>query len=542
MERRIVAQMLTCMDELSFAATGGRPVIVMGATNRPDALDPALRRAGRFDREIALGIPDNAARARILGVLCRRMKIAGDLDLDVLAKRANGFVGADLAALCKEAAVIAVNRIFAEILSAPPPPAEAATADVSMPDAAEQGASEGGEAAEEAAAAAATEQPQPQQPSTRHEEEMGALATAQAASTALRRSTQLTAEQLAPLAVTMADFEAGLKKVQPSAQREGFATVPDVSWADIGAMRELRAELHHAVLAPIKHPERFTALGLQPSCGVLLYGPPGCGKTLLAKAVANESGASFIAVKGPELLNKYVGESERAVRQLFARGRASAPCVVFFDELDALTPKRGGDSTSQATERLVNQMLTEMDGLDEKRSVFVIAATNRPDIIDPAMMRPGRLDKLLYVKLPTADGRADILRAAARRMPLAPDVDLGAIAADARCNGYSGADLAALAREAAVGALRECDDDDGGGGGGDGDEAAAKPKAEGGGDATPMVRARHFDRALDNVLPSVSPKDERSYATMAAKLRRSRASVPAAAEAPEASQSSEKRE
>ena len=192
----------------------------------------------------------------------------------------------------------------------------------------------------------------------------------QAASSRLRAHERLNAEQLAPLFVTMADFEQGLSKVQPSAQREGFATVPDVTWADVGAMHDLRTELHLAVISPIRNPERFSALGLPPACGVLLYGPPGCGKTLLAKAIANEAGASFISVKGPELLNKYVGESEKAVRMLFARGRASAPCVIFFDELDALVPKRGGDSTSQATERLVNQMLTEMDGLDEKKQAF----------------------------------------------------------------------------------------------------------------------------------------------------------------------------
>ena len=238
-----------------------------------------------------------------------------------------------------------------------------------------------------------------------------------------------------------------------------------------------------------------------PACGVLLYGPPGCGKTLLAKAIANEAGASFISVKGPELLNKYVGESEKAVRMLFARGRASAPCIVFFDELDALVPKRGGDSTSQATERLVNQMLTEMDGLDEKKQVFVVAATNRPDIIDPAILRPGRLDKLLYCPLPTAEGRADILAAAARKMPLAADVALPAIAADARCRGFSGADLASLAREAAVGALRACGETE-----------------------TPLVRARDFDRALSVTLPSVSPKDEKSYALIGKKLRQGRAS------------------
>lgn len=294
----------------------------------------------------------------------------------------------------------------------------------------------------------------------------------------------------------MSDFECGLLKVQPSSKREGFATIPDVSWADVGALSALREELMLAIVKPVREPERLEALGLAPSCGVLLYGPPGCGKTLLAKAVANESGASFIAVKGPELLNKYVGESERAVRLLFARGRASAPCVIFFDELDALVPTRGSDAGSQASERVVNQMLTEMDGLDGRRNVFVIAATNRPDIIDPAMMRPGRLDKLLYVPLPTESARVDILRTAARKTPLASDVDLGAVAADARCDGFSGADLAALVREAAVNSLRV--------------------------GSTRQVHAEHFEAALKTVLPSVSAKDEQSYLKRAEKLRKSR--------------------
>ncbi|KOO29026.1 vesicular transport protein, partial [Chrysochromulina tobinii] len=409
MERRIVAQLLTCMDELSFAATGGQTVIVMGATNRPDAIDPALRRAGRFDREIALGIPDTAARERILRVLCERMRLAGDLDLGALAKRCNGFVGADLAALCKEAAVVAVNRIFGDLFG-------------------------------------------------------------------------------------------GLLKVQPSARREGFATIPDVTWDEVGALQELRHELHHAIIEPINHPERFEALGLKPSCGVLLHGPPGCGKTLLAKAIANESGASFISVKGPELLNKYVGESERAVRQLFARGRASSPCVVFFDELDALVPRRGGDSSNQASERVVNQMLTEMDGLDGNKQLFVVAATNRPDMIDPAMLRPGRLDKLLYVPLPTPAAREDILRTASRKMPLDASVSLGSIARDRRCEGFSGADLSALAREAAVGALKACT-----------------------GDTRPVVTSAHFEAAFSHVFPSVSPHEEANYLRAAERLRNARA-------------------
>ena len=320
-------------------------------------------------------------------------------------------------------------------------------------------------------------------------------------SAALKARGTLSATELAPLAITMGDFEAGLEKVQPSAKREGFATIPDVEWADVGALGELRAELQMAIVEPIRRPERFEALGLQPSCGVLLYGPPGCGKTLVAKAIANECGASFIAVRGPELLNKYVGESEKAVRQLFARGRASAPCVVFFDEIDALTPRRGGEGTSQATERVVNQMLTELDGLDGRTQLFFVAATNRPDILDPAMLRPGRLDKLLYVPIPHADAREAILRTAARRTPLDDSVDLAAVARDGRCAGFSGADLAALLREAAVAALSATD-------------GTAGP---------PRVSAEHFEVALRVTLPSVSPAEEQHYQRLAARLRTSRA-------------------
>jgi len=507
MEKRIVAQMLTCMDELAAAggsqfdsaasAAGSAPpatnptVIVIGATNRPDALDPALRRAGRFDREISLGIPDAAARGRILQVMTRGMRLAPDVDVHEVARRCNGFVGADLAALCKEAAVVAVNRIFGSIFAAP------AAGDAAVPMEADPPA---GLSPEPASAEPASGAVNPGL--GREGEREAALSRGMAASAALRRSGPLTAAELAPLSVRMADFEAGMGKVQPSAKREGFATVPDVSWADVGSLAELRQELVTLIVEPVREPGRMQALGLDPSCGVLLYGPPGCGKTLLAKAVANESGASFMSVSGPELLNKYVGESERAVRLLFARGRASAPCIIFFDELDALVPRRGSESGSQATERVVNQLLTEMDGLENRNSVFVVAATNRPDIIDPAMLRPGRLDKLLYVPLPPAEARADILRAASRKTPLAPDVSLDEIGRDPRCNGFSGADLAALVREAAVGALR--------------DLRRAPSEA-------PVVTRANFDSALDVVRPSVSAKDELGYKQLSAKLRKRRA-------------------
>lgn len=247
--------------------------------------------------------------------------------------------------------------------------------------------------------------------------------------------------------IEVEDFKKASKLVKPSAQREGFSTVPNTTWQDVGALDYVRAELRMAIVEPILNPLRFKAIGLNAPAGVLLYGPPGCGKTLVARAVANESKANFISVKGPELLNKYVGESERAVRSLFKRAMQSAPCVIFFDELDSLCPKRGSDNNSSG-ERVVNQLLTEMDGLEERVGVFIIAATNRPDIIDPAMLRPGRLDKLLYVPLPSIDDRLSILKTTVKNVPLADDVDLKKISESPQCEGYSGADLSALTREA----------------------------------------------------------------------------------------------
>ncbi|KAI8471849.1 MAG: P-loop containing nucleoside triphosphate hydrolase protein [Monoraphidium minutum] len=472
MERRIVAQarrgrpcMLTCMDDLTAPLGGGgggggegegghparvaaRPhVVVIGATNRPDALDPALRRAGRFDREITMGIPTEAARAQMLAVLTRPLRLQGGFDHAAIARRTPGFVGADLAALAKEAAAAAQQQVAIAAPAAGPPPGRL-----------------GGGA--------------------------------------------LTAGELAGLAITMADFEAALPKVQPSVRREGFTTKPGVTWDDVGSLEEVREELSFAVSQPIAHPERFAAMGLAAATGVLLYGPPGCGKTLVAKAVANESGANFISIKGPELLNKYVGESERAVRQLFARARAAHPCVLFFDELDALAPRRGND-TNQAAERVVNQLLTEMDGIDGREGVYLVAATNRPDMIDPALLRPGRLDKVLFVPLPPPGGRASILRAAARRAPLAAGALAGAeaLVRSGRCEGFSGADVAALVREASVLALKE---------------SLAPGGAGAGAAAAPRVEARHFEAAVGRVQPSVSRKDQKVYEALRSKLRAAR--------------------
>lgn len=438
MERRIVAQMLTCMDDLR-----NTNVMVMGATNRPDALDPALRRAGRFDREIAMGIPDEAARARILSKMAEGMRLAEDLDLPLLAKLTPGYVGADLSALTKEAALIAVTRAFADL----------------------------------------------QEKKMAHDDE-GA-------------PEPYTAEEMEGLSVAMADFHAALPKVQPSMRREGFTTIPDVKWEEIGALQEVRADLDAAICEPIRKAELFKQLGLTVPVGVLLFGPPGCGKTLLAKAVANASGANFIAVKGPELLNKYVGESERAVRLVFQRAVSSSPCVIFFDELDALVPRRSAEGTSSA-ERVVNQMLTEMDGVGERSQVYVIAATNRPDIVDPAMLRPGRLDRLLYVPLPSTTGRLEILQAHLKKMPLADDVDLPTFARDT--HGFSGADLASLSREAAMMAIRCAD--------------VPEKKADG---AAPEAKGISITQALlrrarERVQPSVGDSERKDYEALGLRL------------------------
>lgn len=449
MERRIVAQLLTCLDDLN-QKDATTQVLVIGATNRPDSLDPALRRAGRFDREISLGIPNEAARSRILKVLCKKLKLRSDFDYLSLAHQTPGYVGADLMALSREAATCAINRTFEELNVLP---------NKKLDD------------------------------------------KVQSAMNWLEDIPPLTEEQLQNLYIEQSDFENALKSVQPSAKREGFATVPDTTWNDVGALKNIREELQLAILAPVNHREMFEKLGLSSSGGILLCGPPGCGKTLLAKAIANESGINFISVKGPELINMYVGESERAVRQCFQRARNSAPCVIFFDELDALCPRRNESAESGSSARVVNQLLTEMDGLESRKQVFVLAATNRPDIIDPAMLRPGRLDKVLFVGLPSPDDREDILRTLTKNgtKPPLKDVDLRQLAYDARCNCFTGADLAALVREASVTALRELFLNR---------EAFTSEM---------LVTTEHFNRAFDKVKPSVSDKDQKLYERMTLK-------------------------
>lgn len=459
MERRIVAQLLTCMDDLNTVSEPAQ-VLVIGATNRPDSLDPALRRAGRFDREICLGIPDEAARLKILKTLCRKIQLPEDFDYRQLARLTPGYVGADLMALCREAAMTTVNRILLE---------QTVSDDV-MPA---------------------------------QKCELVQLLSL------IKKSESLTEEQLAGLCVVMSDFRTALTRVQPSAKREGFATVPDVTWEDVGALQDIREELNMAIMAPIHNPEQFQALGLGTPAGVLLAGPPGCGKTLLAKAVANESGLNFISVKGPELLNMYVGESERAVRQVFQRGRNSAPCVIFFDEIDALCPRRS-EHDSGASIRVVNQLLTEMDGVENRQQVFILAATNRPDIIDPAVLRPGRLDKTLYVGLPPPTDRHAILLTITKggtKPHLDSDVNLEEIAHDVRCDSFTGADLSALVREACVNALRVHLS-----------SRSSQTHMESVKDIS--VSKVHFEDALKKVRPSVSKKDRLMYEKLKESLTR----------------------
>ncbi|KAG2382667.1 hypothetical protein C9374_005247 [Naegleria lovaniensis] len=463
MEKRIVAQLLTCMDDLTLDKTNGKAVIVIGATNRPDSLDNALRRAGRFDREISLGIPDEKARMQILKILTRKLKLEGGhevFDFQNIAHNTPGYVGADLKALVNESAVVAIHRIFGNIVF--------------------------GNETKEATPKTLTPEEEVKRRSIISE-------------TLRNMKEPLSEEQLASLSITFEDFEKAIKRVQPSAKREGFATVPNVTWDDIGALEEVRDELRLTIMEPIKRPEKYKKVGLDVPAGVLLYGPPGCGKTLLAKAISNDSGANFISIKGPELLNKYVGESERAVRQVFSRAAASSPCVIFFDEMDALCPKRDNESSSQSSERVVNQLLTEMDGLESRGNVFVIAATNRPDMIDPAMLRPGRLDKLLYVKLPNEKERIQVLQTIARKTPMSPNVNLDEIAK--LCENFSGADLSALVREAATCCLKE----------------SIQNNTD-----NLIVTREHFKVALRKVHPSVSEKDLKIYDKIANSLRTSR--------------------
>jgi transitional endoplasmic reticulum ATPase len=380
-EKRLVAQLLTLMDGLHTRSN----IVVIAATNRPDAIDEALRRPGRFDREIVIGVPDEKGRREVLGIHTRGMPLGEEVDLDELARTTHGFVGADIAALAREAAMDAVRRIM------PLLDLEART---------------------------------------------------------------IPAEVLESLSVTRDDFLAALKRVQPSAMREVMVQVPNIGWDDIGGIDEATRTLREGIELPLKNPDAFRRLGIRPAKGFLLYGPPGTGKTLLAKAVAKESEANFIAIKSSDLLSKWYGESEQQIARLFARARQVAPCVIFIDEIDSLVPARGTSGNEpQVTARVVNTMLAEMDGMEALSSVVVIGATNRPTLVDPALLRPGRLDELVYVGTPDAKGRAHILKIHTGKMPLAKDVDLAKIAAETER--FTGADLEDVVRRAGLAAIRK---------------------------------------------------------------------------------------
>ncbi|MDR0523445.1 MAG: CDC48 family AAA ATPase [Candidatus Methanoplasma sp.] len=378
-ERRIVAQLLSLMDGL---ASRGR-VVVIAATNRPNSIDEALRRPGRFDREIEIGIPDRDGRLEILQIHTRGMPLDGGVDVRRLADRTHGYAGADISALCKEAAMAALRRVLP---------------DVDL------------------------------------------------------EAEEIPSDILNRITVTMEDFLSALKDLQPATMREVLVEKPDVKWDDIGALESAKQELKEAVEWPIKYGKVFRHMDAKPPKGILLYGPPGTGKTMLAKAVATESEANFISVKGPEFLSKWVGESEKAVRETFRKARQASPCVVFMDEIDSIAPQRGTGSDSNVTERVISQMLTEMDGLEAMNDVVVIAATNRPDIMDPALLRPGRFDKSILIGPPDLESRKAIFRIHAAGKPLAGDVDFDRLAESSE--GCTGADIAAACNEAVMAAVR----------------------------------------------------------------------------------------
>ncbi|HEX9708690.1 MAG TPA: CDC48 family AAA ATPase [Candidatus Thermoplasmatota archaeon] len=421
-ERRIVAQLLTLLDGLK---TRGK-VVVIAATNRPNSIDPALRRPGRFDREIEIGMPDKPSRFDILQIHTRGMPLSDNVDLREWAAITHGFAGADLFALAKEAGIRALRRALPDI-------------DLEQDE--------------------------------------------------------IPAETLDEIAVTRRDFEEAMREMQPSALREVFVESPNVSWDEVGGLDAAKRELQEAVEWPIKHEDLYRAMGAKPPKGVLLYGPPGTGKTLLAKAVATEAEANFISVKGPEFLSKWVGESERAVREVFRKARLAAPCIIFLDEIDAVVPQRGSRDDAHVTENIISTVLTEMDGLIALNNVTVIAATNRPDIIDPALLRPGRFDRLVYVAPPTEGGRLEVLKIHTAGRPLGGDVDLAKVASVTE--GYTGADLAAVCNEATMIAIREIVAGAGG-----------KP---GKGRPARALSQRHFEQALQKVRP-LSPESLKEYA------------------------------
>ncbi|MCL7392452.1 MAG: CDC48 family AAA ATPase [Thaumarchaeota archaeon] len=421
-EKRVVAQLLALMDGLESRGS----VIVIGATNRPNALDPALRRPGRFDREIEIGIPDKKARKEILDIHTRGMPLDESVDLDKLADITRGYTGADIAALCREAAMRAIRRIL---------------------------------------------------PSIDFSED------------------KISPELLNSLTVTMKDFLDAYKDITPTALREVEIETPTVRWDQIGGLEEVKQRLREAIEWPLKYPEKFERLGIKPPKGILLYGPPGCGKTLLAKAIATESEANFISIKGPEIFSKWVGESEKAIREIFRKARQAAPCIVFLDEIESIIPRKDFlEDSSGVSHRVASQLLAEMDGIEDLNGVVVVGATNRPDLLDPAILRPGRFDRLIYVPPPDEKARLQILKIYTAKMPLADDVSLEEIAS--MTEGYSGADLESLCREAALSTIRR----------------GAEPE---------IVTRQDFQEALRIVKPSLSPHMTKEYEKIGEMLRSS---------------------
>jgi len=402
-EKRMVSQLLALMDGLKARGQ----VIVIGATNRPNSIDPALRRPGRFDREIEIGVPDRNSRKEILQIHTRNMPLDKDVNLDELANITHGFTGADISSLSKESAMKSLRRIL---------------------------------------------------PKINLEEEF------------------IPPQILEELKVTRDDFFNAMRDIQPSALREVFVEIPNVKWEDVGGLENVKMELKEAVELPLKNPEKFTKMGIRPVRGILLVGLPGTGKTLLAKAVATESEANFISVKGPEFLSKWVGESEKAVRELFRKARMAAPCIIFIDEIDAVAGLRGGyDEGTHVTERVVNSLLTELDGLQNLKNVVVLAATNRPDMLDSALLRPGRFDKIIQLPAPDESMRLEIFKIHTKGMPLAKDVDIKVLAK--KTEGYTGADIEGVCREAGMAAIRSNSED---------------------------VKMSHFSDALSQVRPSIT--------------------------------------
>ncbi|MDR2203261.1 MAG: CDC48 family AAA ATPase [Nitrososphaerota archaeon] len=418
-ERRVVAQLLALMDGL-----GGRGnVIVIGATNRPSALDQALRRPGRFDREIEISVPDKRGRHEVLQIHTRGMPLAEDVDLNRLSSMTHGYTGADLSSLCRETAMKALRRYLPQI---------------------------------------------------NLEEE------------------RIPPEVLEKMEVKMDDFTTAYKEVTPTAMREVYIEVSSVHWNDVGGLDNVKQHLKEAVEWPIKNPERFSRLGIRAPKGILVYGPPGCGKTLLARAIATESEANFISIKGPEVFSKWVGESEKAIREVFRKARMAAPAVVFLDEIDSLTPRRGGASENDVSERVISQLLTEMDGINTLHDIVVIAATNRPDMVDPAVIRPGRFDRLIYAPEPDEKSRVQIFKLYTKDMPLDSNIDVNQLASITKY--YSGADIESLCREAAMRALRR-------------DVNVQK------------VTNQDFQDAVKEVGPSINPDMEKWYKSFMQSIR-----------------------